>query len=117
MVVNHLHIKKVDPNTGDICPLSYIRARVSAKGEGMLGHHIADTGDGIPRTLMIADEASGVDNESWDVSDTWARRKLAIGNPFPCVNFFYKSVKGGDLDLPPISKGTPTKGNKRKAKG
>lgn len=55
LVVNHLHIrKKLGPN---ICGLSYIVGRVAAKGEGMLGHHIAQTGDGIPRTLFLADEA------------------------------------------------------------
>jgi hypothetical protein len=63
----------------------------------MLGHHVADTGDGIPRTLFVADEASGVDDVSYDRSDTWARRKLVIGNPYPTQNFFRRGVKSGDM--------------------
>jgi hypothetical protein len=46
---------------------------------------------------MIADEASGVDNEPWEKADTWARRKLAIGNPYRCTNFFYDAYKEGDI--------------------
>ena len=55
LVVNHLNIRKVV--NGKIDGLSYIKGRVSDKQEGMLGHHIAETGDGIPRTLFVADEA------------------------------------------------------------
>jgi hypothetical protein len=80
-----------------MCGVSYCIGRVAAKGEGMLGHHIAETGDGIPRTLFIADESSGVDDVSYERADTWARRKLAIGNAYPCTSFFYKGIKGGDL--------------------
>ena len=97
LIVNHLHIRKLVLAKGKACGLSYILGRVAAKGEGMLGHHIADTGDGIPRTLFIADEASGVEDISYERADTWAKRKLIIGNPYPCSNFFYKGVKGGDL--------------------
>jgi hypothetical protein len=95
LLVNHLHIRKVVK--GKVCGLSYLIGRVAAKGEGMLGHHIAEQGDGIPRTLFIADEASGVDDVSYERSDTWARRKLIIGNPYPCSNFFYRGVQGGDV--------------------
>ena len=96
LLVNHMHLRKVMPN-GAVDGLSYLIGRVAAKGEGMLGHHIAKTGDGIPRTLFLADEASGVDNESYNRADTWAERKLIIGNPYPCENFFKHGVKGGDL--------------------
>jgi hypothetical protein len=95
LVVNHLHIRKVINGTVD--GLSYLVGRVSAKGEGMQGHHIAEVGDRIPRTLWIADEASGVDDAGYKAADTWARRKLVIGNPYPCTNFFRTGVKGGDL--------------------
>jgi hypothetical protein len=95
LVVNHLHIRKVISGTVD--GLSYLVGRVSAKGEGMQGHHIAEVGDKIPRTLWIADEASGVDDLGYKAADTWARRKLVIGNPYPCTNFFRTGVKGGDL--------------------
>lgn len=98
LVINHLHLKK--KVLGKVCGLSYCIGRVAAKGEGMLGHHIADMGDGIPRTLYVADEASGVEDVSYERADTWAKRKLVIGNPYPCTNFFYKGVKGGDLLAP-----------------
>ncbi len=95
LVVNHLHIRKIVK--GEICGLSYILGRVAAKGEGMLGHHIAKTGDGIPRTCFVCDEASGVDDISYERADTWADRKLVIGNPYPTNNFFKKGCKGGDI--------------------
>lgn len=98
LVVNHLHLRRIKNwSKREVCGLSYCLGRVAAKGEGMLGHHIAEQGDGIPRTLFIADEASGVDDVSYERADTWARRKLIIGNPYPCQNFFYRGVKQGDL--------------------
>lgn len=98
LVVNHMHIRKViNFKTMEMCPLSYLIGRVAAKGEGMLGHHIAKTGDGIPRTLYIGDEASGLEDASFEAADTWADRKLIIGNPYPCQTFFKKGVKAGDL--------------------
>lgn len=97
LVINHLHLKKVVGN--QVCGISYVVGTVAKKGEGMLGHHVADVGDGIPRTLFIADEASGVEDISYERADTWARRKLIIGNPYPCNNFFYKGVKGGDIPV------------------
>lgn len=99
LVVNHLHLRKMDVRTKNVCKISYVIGRVAAKGEGMLGHHVANNGDGVPRTLFVADEASGVDDTSDTRADTWAKRKLAIGNPYPCQNFFKKSVTEGDFIL------------------
>jgi len=99
LVVNHLHLRKMDVKTKQVCKISYVIGRVAAKGEGMLGHHVANTGDGVPRTLFVADEASGVDDTSDIRSDTWAKRKLAIGNPYPCHNFFKRYVSEGDFIL------------------
>lgn len=102
LVVNHLNIRKIiDPKTREVCGLSYLKGRVAAKGEGMQGHHVAETGDGLARTLYVADEASGVDDLSYNAAETWARRKLVIGNPYPCNNFFKRGVLGGDLAAPP----------------
>jgi len=100
IVNNHCHLKKLDVQSGEECGLSYVLGRVAAKGEGMSGHHIAKTGDGIPRTLFIADEASGVDDENKKMADAWAYRVLVIGNPYPCTNFFYRGVKAGDIPSP-----------------
>jgi hypothetical protein len=66
----------------------------------MLGHHVADIGDGVPRTLFCSDESSGVEDVNWNRADTWAKRKLAIGNPYTPkggTNFFKRAVEGGDV--------------------
>lgn len=96
LVVNHMHLKRLSA-PGAVCGLSYCIGRVAAKGEGMLGHHVPDVGDGVPRTLFVADEASGVEDAAYEASETWARRRLIIGNPLPCDNHFRRAVKGGDL--------------------
>jgi hypothetical protein len=95
LIINHLHLRKLVG--GQPCGVSYCVGRVSAKGEGMLGHHVADVGDGVPRTLFVGDEASGLDDVTYEAADTWARRKLVIGNPYECSNFFKRGVKSGDL--------------------
>jgi hypothetical protein len=95
LLVNHLHLRKLV--RGGVCGISYVLGRVAAKGEGMLGHHVAEVGDGVPRTLFVADEASGVDDVSYERASTWARRMLVIGNPFPCTNFFYRGIKEGSI--------------------
>lgn len=93
LVMNHLHIRKIF--NGKLCELSYLRGRVAGQeGEGMLGHHIAKTGDGIPRTLAVGDEASGLPDLYKGKFDTWADRQLYIGNCFNCENFFKYAVKG-----------------------
>lgn len=90
LIVNHRDIRKAigSPRAKEI---SYLRGMVSSRGEGMAGHH-------APHTLLIIDEASGVDDEVYTQGDTWARKKLIIGNPNPCANFFYKGVKAGSLE-------------------
>lgn len=95
LLVNHLHLRKIV--NGETCGISYCQGRVAAKGEGLLGHHVAKTGDGIPRTLFIADEASGVEDVSYERATTWADRMLIIGNPYDCNNFFKRGVTEGDL--------------------
>lgn len=100
LVVNHMMIRKINQKTKEVDGLSYIIGRVAAQGEGMLGHHIAKTGDGVPRTLFLADEASGVDDVSYERASTWAHRVLVIGNCYsnPAgANFFQKGVKQGDI--------------------
>lgn len=93
LVYNHSYIRRI--YQGKMCGLSYILGRVATQeGEGMLGHHIAKTGDGIPRTLGVFDESSGVPHIYYEKFSTWADRMLAIGNCFPCDNFFKFGVKG-----------------------
>lgn len=98
LVINHLHIRKIVE--GKICGLSYLLGRVAEKGEGMSGHHIAATGDGIPRTLFVGDEVSGVDNNCIKKATEWCNRMLLIGNPYKCDNYFRTAVEG-DLSRDP----------------
>ena len=112
LVVNHLHIRRM--HKGKMCGMSYILGRVAKKGEGLLGHHVSvdseefdlsmsggvDHSLRVPRTLFIADEASGVEDIAYERADTWAARKLIIGNPYQCSNFFYRAVKNGDILAP-----------------
>lgn len=88
LVVKHREIQKIV--NGTVCKVSYLIGSVSEKGEGMAGHHAA-------HTLLLVDEASGVEDEVYKRADSWAKRKLIIGNPYECQNFFRKGVEGGDL--------------------
>lgn len=100
LFINDLRIRKVfttGPKKGQIDGLSYLIGRQAKKGEGMLGHHIAETGDGIPRTLFVGDEASSLDDEVTNKAETWADRLFLFGNPYPCSNRFFKESEAGDL--------------------
>lgn len=88
---NHMRIRQVR-NDGTLVPLCELVGQVVSKGESMLGRHLERD---IARTLIIFDEASGIDDEVYNSSDTWAHKKLVIGNPYPCANFFYRGVKEG----------------------
>lgn len=94
LICNHHDIRKIVK--GKRCPLSYLRGMVAGPDSraAMQGHHVANTGDGIPRTLALIDEASSTPDEYMELMQTWARRILVIGNPWPCSNFFYRDVEG-----------------------
>lgn len=105
LIINHLLIRKW--YRGQMCGISYLMGRTASKGEGMLGHHanpgeccgeVVTTRHDLPRTLFIADEASGVEDITFERADTWAARKLIIGNPYPCSNHFKRAVKEGDIE-------------------
>ncbi len=71
---------------------SYVKGRVSKKGEGMAGHH-------APWSLLVVDEASGVEEIAYEMGQGWAKRMLIFGNPNECAptHFFRRGVKAGDL--------------------
>lgn len=99
LICNHQDIRKVftaGPLKGEKCPISYCIGMVASAEAmaAMQGHHVADTGDGIPRTLFIADECSSVPHEYKRMANTWAARKLLIGNAWECHNFFRHAVEG-----------------------
>lgn len=58
----------------------------------MAGHH-ADS------TLLVVDEASGVEDEVYNQAIGWAHRVLAFGNPNPTHNFWAKGIKQGDINI------------------
>jgi hypothetical protein len=91
---NHQELRKVID--GEIHKLSYCIGMVASSDKiaAMQGHHIANTGDGIPRTLFVCDESSSVPDEYYKMADTWMDRALIFGNAWPCSNFFYRAVKG-----------------------
>jgi hypothetical protein len=95
----HLHISHIRAD-GSKEELSSFVGRVVRKGEALLGRHLPLGPNGEPATLAVFDEASGIDDAAYHSTDSWAHRKLIIGNPFPCRNFFFHGVKGGDLRAP-----------------
>lgn len=92
----HGQLFQVD-DIGNRVPKCHVVAKVVQKEEGMLGLHADRTRNNEPTTLLVVDEASGVADGPYDKADTWAHRKLVIGNPFPCTNFFFRGTKEGDL--------------------
>lgn len=89
LVVRHHDIRKIV--NGELCKYSYLHGCVSLKGEGMAGHHAR-------YTLLVMDEASGIDNIVYTQGDTWAKKKFIFGNPNPCSNFFYQGIKEGNIE-------------------
>lgn len=92
LLIVHHEIRKVIDGVPD--PLSYVKGMVAKEGAAMQGHHVAHRGDGIPRTLFVVDEASGVQDAYHQMATTWANRMLVIGNPWRTTNFFFRAVKG-----------------------
>jgi hypothetical protein len=96
LVVNHREIRKVRQSAGRLDKISYLIGTVSERGEGLAGHH-------AKHTLLIVDEASGVDDVVYERSSTWAKRCLIFGNPYTPpggTNFFKRAVEAGDVLMP-----------------
>jgi hypothetical protein len=89
LIVNHMAIYRAS-ETDVKNPINYLVGKVCEKDEGFSGHH-ADI------TLAVVDEASGVANGVYEHMAEWAKRILIFGNPNPTANFFYRAVKGGDI--------------------
>lgn len=94
LIVNYHELKW--EYEGKRCPLSYATGMVASDASiaAMQGHHVANVGDGIPRTLFVCDESSSVANEYMTMASTWMDRALVLGNTWPCENFFKWAVKG-----------------------
>jgi hypothetical protein len=82
------------PSSPDTEPLDYVIGHVTNEVENFQGHHLPND---RPRVLAVFDEASGIPDEFFDAADSWAHRKLIIGNPLSTANFFYRLCRGGDV--------------------
>lgn len=94
LIINQREIRRLW--RGHECALSYVKGMVAGSDSiaAMQGHHIAKTGDGIPRTAIFCDESSSVPDTYYTMFSTWADRMFIFGNTWDCSNFFYKAVKG-----------------------
>jgi len=101
---NHLFMRQVRRD-GSLEPMASLIGQVTRQGESLLGRHLARGPGGLPKTMAVFDEASGIDSQAYESSDTWAHRKLVIGNCYPCSNFFFSGVTAGNLEHP-THKGT-----------
>lgn len=100
LIVNHHEITKVV--SGQRCPISYMKGMVASNDsiQSFQGHHVTPTPgtpesfDGLPRTLVIGDEATSLKDNVYKMVRPWASRQLYIGNPWPTENFFKRAIKG-----------------------
>jgi hypothetical protein len=86
--VNYMEIRRA-PEAHAKNPLSYLAGRVSETGEGLQGHH-------AEFTMLIGDEASGLDRKVHRMALGWARHLVYIGNPWECQNHYREGVRAGD---------------------
>ena len=97
-VVTHLSIKKrIRVGSTETESADYVLGHVTKTVESFQGHHLPSD---KPRVLVIFDEASAIGDEYFEASESWAHRKLVVGNPLSTTNFFYRCCKGGDVDDP-----------------
>ena len=100
LIYNQREIKRV--YQGKIEDISYVRGMVASEDKlaAMQGHHATPYPDtweaeaNLPLSLFVCDEASSVPDGYYRMADTWAKRMLIFGNPWPCDNFFKYGVKG-----------------------
>lgn len=93
---NHLDCKYILPD-GSIEAQSRILGIATNKAENVQGQHLKRGPGGRPSTLAVFDEASGVGDQFYDGCDAWSHRRLIIGNPLPCTNFFFRNSEQGDV--------------------
>lgn len=93
---NHLDCKFILKD-GEIEPQARLLGMATNKAENVQGQHLQRGPNGEPRTMAVFDEASGIADQFYDGVDAWSHRRLIIGNPLPCTNFFFQGVKGGDI--------------------
>jgi len=95
LIVNHHLLRKIVG--GKLCKLSYVKGMVASDEtkDAFGGHHIAKVGDGVWRTMLVGDEASGLKNSWLERAEKWRERLFLFGNPWECpLNYFRESVEG-----------------------
>lgn len=99
--IMHQDIRKLVGPSKKRCPISYIWGMVAGdeSAAAFQGHHanpdgVVEANDGVPRTLMVADECSSIRNEVKDMTDTWRHRFLGIGNTWDCQSWWKWSIVG-----------------------
>lgn len=89
LTVNYQEVRRAEEATSKN-PINYLVGRVSAKGEGLAGHH-------AQFTLIIGDESSGLDDAVYEMAQGWAKHMLFLGNPNPCENWWKNACEAGDV--------------------
>lgn len=94
LILTHREIKRI--YKGQLSKICYIKGMVAGHDSiaSMQGHHVANRGDGIFRTLFVSDESSSVEDEYYKMARTWANSMLIFGNTWPCANYFYRAIEG-----------------------
>jgi len=69
---------------------SYLIGTVSKKGEGLSGHH-------AEFTMLVVDEASGVDEKVKIFAEGWTNKLFVFGNPNECNNWWRRAYKEGNI--------------------
>ncbi len=100
LIVNQREITRIVD--GEKCPLSYVKGMVASPDsiQSFQGHHVANIGDGVPRTMFVGDEATSLPDDYHKMTQPWANRTFYFGNPWPCENFFRYAVEGKPGGLP-----------------
>lgn len=107
LIVNQREIKRVLDDQEE--NISYVRGMVASQDRlaAMQGHHATpypgtiEAKYNLPLSMFVCDEASSVPDGYYTMADTWAKRMLIFGNPWPCDNFFKHAVKGNPATKDP----------------
>ena len=96
LIINQRELKRY--YHGEECKISYVKGMVASADSiaAMQGHHVAKTGDGIPRTMAFIDESSSVEDMYYPMFKTWTHSLVSIGNTWECDNFFKRAIMGDD---------------------
>lgn len=90
LTVNYDGVRKLLPDKSGEDPTSYVKFMTTNVGEALAGHH-ADY------TMLVADEASGLQRNVKTFAEGWAKKFFIFGNPHECQNFYREACDQGDV--------------------